>query len=278
MHLTRFIMYLSLPAVLLQKLSSTEFEMLLDMKFLGTYLFSIFSIMLISGIIGFFIFEKKSSNGVMIGLGSVYGNIGFLGIPVLAVTVGEWTSVPLALMLTIDLIFLLPLSAFLLQLSTMQSLEGDLTPLKALKRSLFNPLIISIVLGLSISAFTIEIPVLFNDGLKLLGSAAGPCAMFIVGVSLVGRKISAKPYEAGVMSFFKLCITPLFVFTLMTIFNISPDWIMAATLGAAMPCASVLGVIAEEYKTMPFQASSAVVITTLLAAGTLPLYISFLSN
>lgn len=278
LYLTRFIMYVSLPAVLLEKLATTEFEMLLDFTFLGAYGLSLFVILMLSGTIGFLVFERKASHGIMIGLSSAYANIGFLAIPVLALSVGEWTSIPLALMLTIDLMILLPLASFLLQLTTMQNGDSVHTPLKTLKRSLLNPLIISIIVGLCLSALKIKVGEPITEGLKFIGSAAGPCAMFIVGTSLVGRKISAKPYEAGFISLFKLCIAPFIVFMVMTSFNVSSTWVMAATLGAAMPCAAVLGVVAEEYKVMPFQASTAVVLTTICAAGTLPLLIRYFSG
>jgi len=180
-------------------------------------------------------------------------------------------------MLTIDLIILLPLASFLLQITNMQNLDNFISPLKALKRSLLNPLIVSIIVGLCLSALRIKVPISMTEGLNLLGSAAGPCAMFIVGTSLVGRKISSKPYEAGLISLFKLCTTPFFVFIMMTVLNVSASWTIAATLAAAMPCAAVLGVVAQEYKVMPFQASTAVVLSTICAAGTLPLLISYFS-
>ncbi|WP_417455178.1 AEC family transporter [Kiloniella sp.] len=274
-YLTRFIMYVSLPAVLLEKLATTEFKMLLDFKFLGAYILSLFVLLILSGLVGFLVFERKTSHGIMIGLSSVYANIGFLGIPVLAVSVGEWTSIPLALMLTIDLVILLPLASLLLQLTTEQNVDNTHRPVEILIRSLLNPLIISIIVGLCISALRVNVGESITEGLKFIGNTAGPCAMFIVGTSLVGRKISAKPYEAGLISVFKLCIAPFIVFMVMTGFNVSPAWIMAATLGAAMPCAAVLGVVAEEYKVMPFQASTAVVLTTLCAAGTLPVLIHY---
>lgn len=275
LYLTRFIMYVSLPAVLLEKLATTDFEMLLDFKFLGAYSFSLLLLLTLSGTLGFLVFERKASHAIMIGLSSVYANIGFLAIPVLALTVGEWTSIPLALMLTIDLMILLPLASFFLQLTTIQNMDNAHTPMKILKRSLLNPLIVSIVIGLCLSAMKIKVGEPITDVLKFIGNTAGPCAMFIVGTSLVGRKISAKPYEAGFISIFKLCIAPFVVFVVMASFDVSPTWIMAATLGAAMPCAAVLGVVAEEYKVMPFQASTAVVLTTLCAAGTLPFLIRY---
>ena len=281
-YLTRFVMYLSLPAVLLGKLATTNFETLIDVSFLSAYLVSLLSVMLISGGVGYFLFEKCANHGVMLGLGGVYGNIGFLAIPVLAATVGEWTSVPLALMLTLDLLILLPFSSFLLQLSNTNNSDVDhhdnnFTPIKALVRSLLNPLIISIIVGLILSAWSITLPTSVVGGLELLSSAAGPCAMFIVGTALFGRSITQNPFAAIYMSAVKLAIMPFVVFLMMTMFQVNPQWVFIATLGSAMPCAAVLGVMAEEYKTLSHQASTAVLLTTMVSVVTLPLLIHTLN-
>ena len=115
------------------------------------------------------------------------------------------------------------------------------------------------------------------SGLELLGSAAGPCAMFIVGTALFGRSITQNSHPAIYMSTVKLVIMPFIVFLMMVFFKVQPVWAIVAALGSAMPCAAVLGVIAEEYKTLSHQASTAVLLTTIVSVITLPLLIHFLS-
>ncbi len=275
-YLTQFVMYLSLPAVLLSKLSITDFETLINFPFLAAYTLALLSVMFLAGFIGYLVFDRNKKNSIMTGLGGVYGNIGFLAIPVLSSTVGEWVAVPLAMMLTLDLLILLPLATFLLQL-TNKSNDLQFTPLKALKRSLISPLILSIVLGILLSVSEVKLPNSFIISLQWLGSAAGPCAMFIVGTALYGRKVSQRPIPALYMSIIKLLIMPFVVYLLMSIMQVHPTWVMAATLGAAMPCAAVLGVIAEEYKANPHQASTAVLLTTACSVATLPFLIHLLN-
>jgi predicted permease len=275
-YLTRFVMYLSLPAVLLEKLSTTDFETLIDVSFLFAYLSSLVGVMLISGGIGYVIFSKSMKYNVMLGLGGVYGNIGFLAIPVLSTTLGEWVSIPLALMLTLDLLILLPVATFLLQLNSADE-KSNTSPLKALKRSLFNPLILSIMLGLILSIFQITLPNNIIFGLDWLGKAAGPCAMFIVGTALYGRTVNHKPISALYISTMKLIVMPFAVYFFMSLFSVNPEWIVVATLGAAMPCAAVLGVIAEEHKILSQQSSTAVLLTTIFSVLTIPLLIGFFS-
>lgn|GEM_PF-2805032 len=281
-YLTRFVMYLSLPALLLAKLATTNFETLIDVPFLSAYLVSLLSVMSISGVVGYFLFERHVSHGVMVGLGGVYGNIGFLAIPVLSATVGEWTSVPLALMLTLDFLLLLPFSSFLLQISNTSANNTDhhnssFNPVKALMRSLLNPLIVSVIIGLLLSAWAVTLPDNVIEGLALLSSAAGPCAMFIVGTALFGRGITQQPFAAIYISTIKLAVMPFVVFLIMSMFQVNSMWVLIATLGSAMPCAAVLGVMAEEYKTLSHQASTAVLLTTVLSVVTLPLLIHVLN-
>ncbi len=274
--LTKAILWIFLPSVLLVKLATTPFETLLNPAFLSAYLLAAFSLMLVGGAVGFVLFEKRRSNAVMIGLSGAYGNIGFLAIPLLGAVVGDWTSVPLALILTLDLMVLLPVASFLLQLGDQKTHKGDFTALQSLKRALVNPLILSIVLGLALSGLELKIPSVTQDGFTLLGKAAGPCAMFVVGTSLFGKKMSGKIGETLYMSGLKLVAYPVVVWLAMTLFDIPVDWKILAVLAAAMPCAAVLSVIAEEYRTMAAQAASAVLVTTVASAVLLPALIGYL--
>ncbi|WP_191602300.1 AEC family transporter [Marinomonas algicola] len=275
-YLTRFVMYVALPAVLLEKLGTTKINELIEFSFLFSYLISFFIVMLISVLFIYFVFSKDIKFSVMLGLGGVYGNIGFLAIPVLSLSLGEWVSVPLALMLTLDLLILLPVSTFLLKFNS-NTEKSNMTLLKTLSRSFLNPLILSIVVAFILSIFQMTLPSNIIDGLSFLGSAAGPCAMFIVGTAIYGRKISSKPIAAAYISTVKLIVMPLVVYIFMNLLSVKSEWIIAATLGAAMPCAAVLSVIAEEHKTIPQQVSAAVLVTTIFSVFTVPFLIFIFS-
>lgn len=271
-YITNFVMYLALPAVLLEKFGTKNFNDLIDFRFLFSYLVSLLVVMLSSFLFVYAIFSRNIKNSIMLGLSSVYGNIGFLAIPVLSLSLGEWVSVPLALMLTLDLLVLLPVATFLLQYNS-NSYDGDNNPLKTLKKSFFNPLILSIVVGFSFSSFQITLPSNITYALSFLGSAAGPCAMFIVGTAIHGRKISNEPISAVYISTVKMIVMPLVVYMCMHLLSVNSKWIVAATLGAAMPCAAVLGVIAEDHKAIPQQVSTAILVTTIISIFTIPIFI-----
>ncbi|KZN13980.1 AEC family transporter [Marinomonas sp. TW1] len=271
-YLTRFVLYLSLPAVLLGKISITDYNALVDSSFLLAYLLSITTVMMVSVLICYLCFSKGMKYSLMLGLGGVYGNVGFLAIPVLTVIIGEWVSVPLALILTLDLLILLPVTTFLLQLNSTNSLN-NITYTQAFKRSFINPLILSILIGGILSFFQIRLPGVLIHSLDWVGSAAGPCAMFIVGTALYGKDINKKPIAAVSMSVLKLIVTPSIVYLFMSWFSVDREWTIVATLGAAMPCAAVLGVIAAEHKVLVQQASTAVLITTVFSVITIPLLI-----
>src|SRR5690606_38012039 len=47
-----------------------------------------------------------------------------------------------------------------------------------------NPLIWSVVAGLAVNGLSVPLPKAFDEFLRLLGTAAGPVALFSIGVSL----------------------------------------------------------------------------------------------
>ena len=111
----------------------------------------------------------------------------------------------------------------------------------------------------------------------ILSPAAAPCAMFVVGAVLADNKTSAQPLPAIYMSVFKLLVFPVLVWFVLGAFDIEDNWRMAASLGAAMPAAAVLTVVAEDQDTLPGQASMAVLLSTLISVVTIAAWLVLIS-
>ncbi|GAB3482822.1 AEC family transporter [Marinomonas epiphytica] len=265
-------MYLALPAVLLSKLTTTEFSDLFDVPFLLGYLLSLSVMLIVCYFVAFKLLVTQRKQALIFGLGSVYGNIGFLAIPVLTAALGDWISVPLALILTLDLLVLLPVSAFLLQCLG-QDLNTSQSAFQAFRKSILNPLVLSILIGVMVSLLKLELPAFLYQWLEHLGAFAGPGAMFLVGVALSGQSLGGRIRVPLMISTFKLLIFPCVVYGIMAAVGVTAAWQVAATLGAAMPCAAVLGVIAEEHNSLAVEASSAVLLTSCASLVLVPLAI-----
>jgi malonate transporter len=208
---------------------------------------------------------------------AVIGNIGFLGIPMLTLILGEAAIGPIMMMLAVDLIIFSSLVVILVT----GSRDGQISTriFKTVGLGLIkNPMIVAMTLGLLCSGFNLTIPVPVNEFLAILGGAATPGALFAIGASLASK--SAERIEvAGWLTFCKLVLHPLFVgFAALYVFSVdlySAGVIIAA---ASLPVAGNVYMLAQHYGVAPQRVSAAILVSTAISIATVSLVIGWVTN
>jgi hypothetical protein len=67
-----------------------------------------------------------------------------------------------------------------------------------------SPLVLSAAGGLAVSALGLEVPAFLATFCDLLAAAVGPCALFAIGLFMVGRSPAAGALEVGWIVLMKL--------------------------------------------------------------------------
>lgn len=276
--LNAFVFYFALPALLFDKTQSAPIDKLMEERaYMLAYLICALAVFAISWLGARIAFKVGPGQASIMGLSSVYGNIGFVAIPVLTTAVGDWVAVPLALIVLIDIVIMIPLATTIIDMTRPTSLRRDLKT--ALFASVFkNPVVIATLMGLCVAALGWDLPTTVHTFTDLLGRSAGPAAMFTLGAVLAGRPLSEGFGEALYTNTFKLLVYPVAIWCAMSIFDIGTDWRLAATLGAAMPMATGLFIIAQQYQVMPQRISTAILFSTVIGMATLSMATAWLGN
>ncbi len=274
--ISRFVMFLALPALLFSKLAGSSAETVLSLRFLLGYAGAALLAFGACAYIARLAFGRDFSQSALIGLAGTYGNIGFLGIPLLSALAGSWIAVPLALVLTVDLVLLVPLASVLMRLGRAGGRNRAGIESALIAAIVKNPLVIAIAAGALFSLAGHRLPGPVDKLTLILSQAAAPCAMFVVGAALATARAASHPAEAIFISLYKLAAYPAIVWGILGFAGIDGDWRVAATLGAAMPAAAVLSVIAGEHDIQSGQVSMAVLISTILSLFTLSLAMTIL--
>jgi malonate transporter len=261
-----FVFYFALPAFLFGLMSSSPIGEVLNAPFVGAYLTASLALFALTALVGFRIFEIGRAEAAVQGLAAVLANTGYMGIPLISAVFGREAAVPIVVGLTLDGVLMIPLGIVIIESSKGRAESLTHTALATFSALARNPLILSIFAGLAVSTTGFNPPMPLGNFLDLLGGTAGPCALFALGATLAGRSVAGGTAEVSYMTFMKLVLHPAALFfTTTVIFSVDPLWATAALLGAALPIAANVFIVARQYNVYVSRTSSAILISTALS-------------
>ena len=274
-YLTKFVFYFALSAMLFRFSASLSLADVIDWRLVAGYLWGTTFVYLLAMGVAFFRGQDLKMTAIEAQC-AVIGNVGFLGLPMFVALFGPAAIGPNMLVLSVDLIVFSSLIVILVNASKTGRLS--LATFVTIGRGLLtNPMIVSIVAGLTWSAFDIPIPRPMDDFLVILGAAATPGALFAIGASLAGRS-AERVFVAGWLSFAKLVLHPLFVaFGVLWLFPVDPFAAMVAISAAALPVAGNVFMLAQHYGIAPQRVSASILISTAVSIATVPVVIAWVS-
>lgn len=273
-YLTKFVFYFALSAMLFRFAATLSIGQVFSWPFVLAYLTGTGAIYLLATAVAM-LRHRGVAEAAIEAQCAVVGNVGFLGIPMLAMLLGPWAVGPIMLVLACDLIVFGSLIVIVLT----GSRGGRMSP--AILRSvgmglLENPMIVSIVLGLAVSAMRVPLPTPVSDFLTLLGAAATPGALFAIGASLA-TKSAERLAVAGWLSLCKLALHPAAVaVTSLYVFDVPRAQASVMIAAASLPVAGNVYILAQHYGVAPHRASASILVSTAASVVTVSLVIGWI--
>lgn len=275
-YLTKFVFYFALSAMLFRFAANLSLDAILDWQFVFAYLAGTTVVYLLANWIALRRGLPMAEAAVE-GQCAVVGNVGFLGIPMLVLLLGEAAIGPVMMVLAVDLIVFGSLIVILIT----GSRDGRMSPkiLVTVALGLIkNPMIVSISLGLVVSAYGLPIPDPVNDFLFLLGAAATPGALFAIGASLASKS-AERMAVAGWLSLCKLVLHPAAVaVAALLVFRIDPYASGVMIAAASLPVAGNVYILAQHYGVAPSRVSASILISTAISVVTVSVVIAWVTS
>jgi len=206
----------------------------------------------------------------------VFGNTGFMAIPILQTLYGD-VAVFYCNILNLPFnLMIFTYGVYMLQLSSAQSTaEGSKFSLKgpALRKMLLTPGIICSVLALLLYFTNIQLPKVLSETFLFIGNVTPPLSMLLIGSVLAEYPLKSmfSDLKIDLILVLKLLFFPVLVLVLSRLIFTDPVMIGINTLTFAMPCASMCVILSKEHGGDSQTASSGVVFTTVLSLLTIPL-------
>ena len=263
-----FIVYVALPAMFFNLLSQTPVEQLANWSFIFATTFSTYLVF----VAGFGLGLKARGSvpeATVQGLAGAYGNIGYMGPGLAIAAFGPEAVVPVALIFCFDNTMHFAMAPSLMAVGGGGEARG-LRLVRSITTSILtHPFIIATIVGVLAAAVEFRPPEVAQRLLDYLANAAAPCALFVMGVTVALSPTRRLPPELLWLVPLKLVIHPLVVWLLLGwLGDFERVWVYSAVMLAALPAATNVFVIAQQYDTWLDGASSSVVATTVVSVLT----------
>ena len=274
--LTKFVFYFALSAMLFRFSANLSFAEIFDPRFLAAYLWATAFVYGIATAVAF-IRGLSVEEAAIEAQCAVIGNVGFLGIPMLVMLLGEGAIVPVMQVLAVDLMVFGSLIVILITGGRDGRVQWAI--LKTVGLGLLkNPMIVSICVGLAWSAAQLPIPAPLNDFMAILGAAATPGALFAIGASLASK--SAERVSVALwLSTAKLVLHPAAVaLSALVLFPVAPYAAGVMIAAAALPVAGNVYILAQHYGVAPQRVSASILISTAFSIATVSAVIAWVNT
>lgn len=200
--------------------------------------------------------------GPVLRYGMLYGNSGFMGLPLLALVLG-----PESLIFGVLAFVLFGLSQWTHGVVVM---GGKLS----LKKSILNPAFLSLTFSLPLLLFGWRLPTMVNTAVSFLADLNSPLAMVVIGGQMAGANFTAtftqpRLYAASLV---KLVVIPALMMAILLPFQLSPLMFASCVILAATPVGGTTGMFSQLFGKDTATSAQFITLSTILSILTLPVF------
>lgn len=266
-RMTKIILNITLPAQIVVAFVSEQGHVtnLEVVKTFGIAIVSYVLLFLLGVIFMTLLFVKKEQKGMYVFM-MMFGNVGFMGFPVIQAILGQQAMIYAVIYNVIFNLLVYSIGIFLVN-----GADGQTT---FQWKRLINMPFVSSVVSVLLYFLKIQIPDVVMTSFGYLSDVTTPLAMLLLGSVIAGMPIRdlVDDFRVYIFSIFKLILSPLLTIAFFAILPMETGMIKSVfILLAAMPVATNTTMLALEYDGDLILSSKGIFFTTLLSMITIPI-------
>lgn len=248
-----YVVTLALPALLFKVISQRPITEIANYGYLIAYTTG--SLIVLAG--GLFyakrIQKTDTTSAAFSAMGMVCSNSGFIGYPILLLTLPSIAGVGLALNMLIENILLIPLLLAIAEAGSGEPMPLWATVVRTAKRLVRTPVIIGLAAGFIASILAIPIPDPIMKPIDMMAASSAAISLLVIGGTLAGFSIRGMNAQIAPAIIGKLIFHPLAVLlaTLALPFigakALAPDVQVMAIIMAAVPMMGIYPLLAQRF-------------------------------
>lgn len=275
-----YVLYVALPALLFHALAKADARELQQWGFMGATLIGIAAAFLLGVLVPRLTGGSKLPSSSIEGMAASYGTTGYMGVPLLIAAYGATAAVPAAIATILHNIPVIMTVIVLHDLWRSRAEGGaslGASLAKAARTTLTNPLTVAVAAGAAVSLSGVPLPAAFDAFTRFLGAAAGPTALFALGLGLAQLNVRKALTPDRLIAITPLVVLKIAVQPLATylaaryLFGMEMDdvWFATAVVMAAQPIGAGVYVFATKYEHFEDETSLAIIISLALTIPSL---------
>ena len=270
-----FLFYVAVPALIIKFVAQSEVGQV-DLRQIVSYFLMQASLGFLTFLITNRFFKRPVPESIIWALMVALSNHVTLLLPITKIYFGAEVITQVTSIILMDGVILLSVIAFFLELTTKKNIKL----LVFIRNVIFNPMILSILIGVLLFTFNINI----NDTpvdyiLSVLAACVSPVGLFAIGITLsfYAKKVINKLTAS--ISILKLVISPIILLIIGFIFFDAgvPEKIPGAFFVSVAPCGHTAIVLCSAYNVNPENIIKALFISTFASMGTIFFAIKYLT-
>lgn len=194
-----------------------------------------------------------------------FGNVAYLGIPVLVNIFGNEIVSDASLIVAVYLFWIFTLGISVIDYST--GLKKSHRIAKVISAIIKNPLLIAVILGILIGSFQISIPNFIWKAVEMISASTVPIVLVVIGL-FIGRSEIGKLSEwisIFIFSILTLFVLPILFYFGLQVLGYSVSEFGSSILESAMPLAITPFALADKFKLDKEFIARSVVLSTILS-------------
>jgi malonate transporter len=267
--LNAFVYWFALPPIMFLSIATVPLSSVFNWPFIWAYALGMVLVAVPMFVLARFVFPNSLAGLTLHSLTGIFANTGYMGIPLFLAAFGPDGALLAVIATTINNVVVLGLTILVVELRG----GGEASPLRVLAGAVWavirGPLFLAPMAGVLWSWSGLALPIPVSSFFSLMGAAAGPCALFAIGLFMVGKPLSAGAQEVGWLVAVKLLVQPAVTWWLaVSVLALDADLVRAVVLVSALPTGALVFVIAQKYGIFVQRCSAAILVSTVLSIVT----------
>ncbi|GGA56750.1 AEC family transporter [Pelagibacterium lentulum] len=267
------------PCLLFRAMLTVDFEAAFVPSIIIPFYLGAVSVMVLVFLIARNLFNRTPGEAVASGFAAMFTNTVLVGIPIMQRAYGDEAMPIVYSIIGLHAPLLMTFGMFAMELARRDGGKISTALLQGAKKSVTNPILIGIALGMIGNLVNLDMPGVLDDTTALLASTVMPVALFGLGGALNEYKLADTWLQAALMSGFKLVVHPAIAWVIMVpVLRVDPEIARYGVLLAAMPAGINVYIFSTFYNRSVDIAANTILISTVMSVFTISMWLLVLGT